>query len=454
MVQIPKERKPKLIEKNNCISLHNIRYIHDYVTFCKVIIEPFQTIVKELYREKFINTCDYMFKDVGYGVFVFILEGNIHTYQVFANTTEIKPGSQVITKKMISKNNKATRKNKKGIPITNKKQMGFHYCMFKAYKEWWKSETDKSIYYHMIENCLKGTNVTTCFFLNLNTFPVLFKRKCGQYILHQDVCKNNTKIKNNYIPVLSGASTKEHFDKCIVYPDAWEIVTQKRFGSYCTNNFIDSFDKINTNWSSKNNSIMFRGENKTCYQTDLNRNERVKVIELFNDIKQNDDIGINIDVGLINLKSKNFYIDDAMNTDNIQSIDEINGDEIKKIPMHIQSNSKYILDIDGHANPWRLCFELSYNSCIILMLSQYYSWFYDKLKHMKNVYIIDVNSPNLEQKIKSCLQKLERNDTIGKKIAKGSRQLYEKIINIQYIRQYMVEMLSGPDFDIIEYKNL
>lgn len=442
---MPKERKPKLVEKNNCISLKHIKYIHDYSTFFKQIIQPFQPIIKEPYQEKFVNTCDYMFKDVGYGAFVFIVDGKIHTYQIFANTTTTKPGSQIITKKMISNNNKATRKNKKGIPIKNKKQMGFHYCMFKAYKDWWKSETDKSIYYHLIETCLKGTNITTCFFLNLNTFPVLFKRKCNQYILHQDVCKHNTKITNTYIPVLSGATTKEHFDKCIVYPDAWEVVTRKRFGSYCTNNFMDSFNKINTDWNSKTDSIIFRGENKTCYQTDENRNERIRVINAFNNAKGVTDI--DIDVGLINMKPKNFYIDDAMNVEHIQTI--TSDASFDKIPMHIQSNSKYILDIDGHANPWRLCFELSYKSCIIVMMSQYYSWFYDKLKHMKNLYIIDVNHKNMDKEIVKCLSTLERNKHIGKKIAEGSLRLYEEIMNVDYIKKYLIDLLSEKEFDII-----
>jgi len=187
--QFPKERLPKLIEKNNCFSLKNVKYIHDYSKFKKIIIEPFLQIIKEFAKENFVNTCNYMFRNVGYGVFVFVLNGKIHTYQLFANTTTTKPGSKRITKKMIVNNNKTTRKYKKRIPITNKKQMGYPYCMFKAYKDWWKAETDRTIYYHLLESCLKNTNITTCFFLNLYTFPVLFKRKCGQYILHQDVCK-------------------------------------------------------------------------------------------------------------------------------------------------------------------------------------------------------------------------------------------------------------------------
>lgn len=469
---LPKERKPILIEKDNCVKLQNVKYIHDYSKFDKIIIQPFKNIIKDQFIEKFVNTCNHMFKKVGFGVFVFILNGEIHTYQVFANTTEIKPGSQNVTKKQILINNRhivkdnqeklktykkklkaniKTRKFGKDVPITNKKQIGYHYCFFKSYSKWWKRDHDKTLYYNLIQTSLKGTNITTCFFLNLYTFPVLYKKKCGQYILHQDICLNNEFQQNNYIPVLSGCTTKEHYDKCIVYSDAWEVITKKKFGPICSNNFIDSFGKINTNWSSKKNSIIFRGENKTCYQIDENKNDRIKTLRILNEIKNKKKVGIEIDTGLVFSESKTLYIDDKMNTENRTYVLKLIGVRqfSNLVPMYKQSNCKYILDIDGHANPWRLCFELSYNSCIILMLSQYYSWFYDKLKHMENVYIIDVNSETMEENLLTCLKQLERNDNIGKKIGEGAVKLYNEIMNLNYVRKYMTSLLTDKEFDII-----
>jgi hypothetical protein len=451
---LPKERKVKINHKNNCIQSKNINFIHDYKKFDKLIIQPFQAIIKPEIREQFINTCNHMFKNVGYGVFVFILNGKIHTYQLFANTTEIKPGTQTITKRHIKKNNKTRRKKGGktiGKPISDIKKMGVNYFKFKAYDNWWKAETDRTIYYDLLQKCLKGKNITTCFFLNLNTHPVLFKKKCQQYVLHQDICKNNNLEKNKYIPVLSGCTTKNHYDKCIVYPDAWEVITRKKFGMLCTNNFMGSFDKINTDWSTKTETLMFRGANKTCYQFDEDRNERIKVLKILNDIQNHRKINININAGLINSSIHDDSIDNNQNNGDtskiLKSIGVHNFSE--NIPMYQQSNCKYILDIDGHANPWRLCFELSYNSCIILFLSDYVSWFYDSLKHMKNVYIINVNSPTLEKDLYDCLTLLGKNDKIGKKIAEGAVDLYNNIINFNYIQKYMVSLLSEPEFDIL-----
>lgn len=451
--ELPKERIPVLYEKNNCFKLKNVKFIHDYFKFNKFIIQPFLTIVKPEIREKFKNTCDHMFKKVGYGVFVFILNGKIHTYQLFANTTEIKPGTQVITKRQILKNNKTRRKKTTksiGKPISDKKKMGTNYFKFKAYDNWWKAETDRSVYFDLLQKCLKGKDITTCFFLNLNTHPVLFKKRCKQYVLHEDVCKNNEVERNKYIPVLSGCTTKDHYDKCIVYPDTWEIITRKRFGILCTNNFIGSFDKINTDWSTKTDTLMFRGNNKTCYQFDEDKNERIKVLKILNDIKNHKKTNIKINVGLVNLGIHDTSIDNKQNYgDNNKILKSIGIHNFSEnIPMYQQSNCKYILDIDGHANPWRLCFELSYNSCIILLLSDYVSWFYSSLKHMKNVYIIDVNSSHLEKDLYECLTLLGKNDEIGEKIAEGAVDLYNEIMDYDYVKKYMISLLCEPEFDI------
>ena len=98
-IHIPKERIPDFENKNNCCKFEKIHFIHSYKEFNNIIINPFTPLIKPENSSNFKNTCRHMFKKVGFGVFVFIMNGKIHTYQVFANTTELKPGSNKITKK-------------------------------------------------------------------------------------------------------------------------------------------------------------------------------------------------------------------------------------------------------------------------------------------------------------------------------------------------------------------
>ena len=324
--------------------------------------------------------------------------------------------------------------------------MGFANCMINMSDNWWH-KLYNVIYFDMLSNCLKKTKITTCFFLNLYDYPVLYKKKCSQYILSENKCKNNKKQNNQYIPVLSGATTKNHYDKCLIYADAWELITQKKFSSTCQNKYYKVLDNINQNWNKKTNTIMFRGKNNSCNLNDFKKNDRLKVLSIINNI---DDIDIDIDVGLIRVTNKTILnINNQIDTSDSDMI--LN--KLKKFPEAIQmveqSNCKYILDIDGYVTAWRLCFELSYNSCIILFLSKYYSWFYDKLEHMKNVYIIDVNSKTLEKDIYECFKKLQGNDNIGKKIANGSIELFNEIMNMNYVKKYMCDLLSGDEFNLL-----
>ena len=298
------------------------------------------------------------------------------------------------------------------------------------------------------------------FFLNLYDYPVLYKHVCNQHILNEFMCSKNKKENNDYIPVLSGCSSNNYYDKCIVYADAWELVSKTKFlnrGKFVNRYYNEEYKKLNTNWGTKKDELIFRGKNNSCFPNDFEKNNRLKVLYLLNKIQESNKITnkININVGLnsVNHKllfnvEKNEIKVDISNEDKIinKLHDLVN---VQGVSMVEQSNSKYILNIDGYVTAWRLCFELGYNSCIILFLSQYHSWFYDKLKHMKNVYIIDVDSNNLEQDIIKCIKTLERNDNIGKKIANGSLDLFNEVMNFDYIKKYMVNLLSEKEFDII-----
>jgi hypothetical protein len=450
-VIIPSENKPTLKNKNNCYELENVKYIHSYKDFDDIIMQPYLPLFKDEYKKRFLNTCDHMFKKVGFGIFVYILKGKIHTFQIFANTTEIKPGSNNLinkTNKNKTKNknktNKNKNKNKTKKCLKNKKEWGFPYCMISCNNNWWNGFYSNyiNIYFDMLTTCLKKTTFTTCFFINLYDIPVLYNKKCKQFIFNDVVCKNNPIQSDQYIPVLSGATTQNHYDKCLIYVDAWEIISKKKFmdkfSNTCKNKYTDYLSNINQTWDNKKNTLIFRGKNNSCYKNDFKKNDRLKILEIFNNINidNNSNNSITIDVGLTN-------------NSNTFSSNEQTEFFKTKIPMNEQSNCKYILDIDGFVTPWRLCFELCYNSCIILFQSKYYSWFYDKLEHMKNVYIIDINSKTFKKDIYECLLLLQNNDNIGKKIANESTKLYNEIMNIKYVKKYMYALLSEPDFDLL-----
>jgi len=451
---IPKENVPKFKKNINCVKIDKIKYIHSYVDFKKNIINKFTKLIKPDCVDKFLNTCEHMFKKVGLGIFVYILNGKVHTYQVFANTTEEKPGSHKITKKQLASYKKKTQKLKFNI-LKDKKKWGFSNCMVNFKDKWWE-RFYTMVYFDMLQKCLEGSNITTCFFINLYDYPVLYNRKCNQHITNEEMCKNNVTQPNEYIPVLSGTITKDYYDKCLVYADSWEIASQTVYfnENTCKNRYDKKeFSKINDTWDSKKEELIFRGKNNSCYQNDFIKNDRLKVLKALKLLHDNSELSknININVGLTDLSTKSIISGNKLTVSNGRVISNQLKEwaSIAEMPMVEQANSKYILNIDGYVTAWRLSCELSYNSCIILVYSKYYSWFDNKLVHMKNVYKINVESPTLEDDLRKAINMFAKNDAIGEKIAKGAKKLYNGIMNVEYMTKYMTNLLSEKEFNIL-----
>lgn len=458
ITDFPKENIPKFKKNTDCVSIANIQYIFHYNEFKKQIFNPYKIFLKPEFVKNFENTCNHMFKKVGFGIFVFIFNGKIHTYQVFANITELKPGSNKITKKHLSSYKKKTKKQKLKFSILkDKKKWGFSNCMVHFKENWWE-KFYTIVYFDMLQKCLEGSTITTCFFINLNDFPVLYKKKCNQHILNEETCISNEKEDNIYIPVLSGTTTKDYYDKCLVYADSWEIASQTVFynENTCQNRYnANEFKKINTDWNTKKEEFVFRGKNNSCYPNDFIKNDRLKVLKVLKRLYDANEIpeNIKLNVGFTNFSKKSVFADNQLTSSDsnhiVKKLKEWS--HIEQMTMIEQSNYKYILNIDGYVTAWRLSCELSYNSCILLLYSKYYSWFHDKLVHMKNVYKIDVESDELKLKdeLSKALHIFANNDNIGKKIARGARKLYDEIMNVAYIKKYMTSLLLQKEFDIL-----
>jgi hypothetical protein len=451
---LPKENIPKFKKNTDCVMIDKIHYIFNYNEFKEKIYDKYKSFLKPEFVKKFENTCEHIFKKVGLGIFVFVVNGKIHTYQVFANTSELKPGTNKITKKHVSNYKKKTQKNKFPI-LKDKKKWGFSNCMVNFKENWWE-KFYTIVYFDMLKKCLENSTITTCFFINLNDFPVLYNKKCGQHISNEETCSNNQKESNIYIPVLSGATTKDYYDKCLVYADSWEIASQTIFynENKCKNRYNeDDYKKINDEWDTKKNELVFRGKNNSCYPNDFIKNDRLKVLKALKNLYDDNEIPekIKMNVGFTRFTNKSVFADNQLMCSNsnfiIKRLKEWSN--IEEMSMIEQSNCKYILNIDGYVTAWRLSCELRYNSCILLLYSKYYSWFHDKLIHMKNVYKINVEDNLLEDELSKALHIFAKNDNIGKKIAKGAKKLYDEIMNVEYIRKYMISLFLQKEFDIL-----
>ena len=450
---------PILKEHSNCIE-YTFNYIHDYDVFIKDIINPIIKSEPDI-QTKLLNTSNHMFNVVGYGVFVSIKDRKIFTFQPFANTSKPKPGTDELNDtdlstftqhKIETLNIKDELKDYHTI-TQNRNQWVFSDCIFFYWENWWKDiELYLNIYYDMLittcEYANKNTSLQfndTHFFINLFDQPVAFKKDCDRYIQHDIICSNN-KVRESspFIKIFSGSTTENHYDSCMVYADAWEVATQKKFGKSCRDWYFNKQKEVTTNWESKKNMITFRGRNSSCYPNDENKNDRLKVIKILKDVETS----IEKDIGLSGVVEQTLYVDGKLITSDKQKIKNIVGEFISPKTMIEQSKSKFIVDIDGYVTPWRLVFELSYCSVILLFKSKYTSWFYDKLKHLENIYIIDTNeNKNIVADINTAVNLFSNDDESCKRMATGAGELFKYLSNVDNLSKYMIDAINNKSFE-------
>jgi hypothetical protein len=450
------------LKKNTICIEYNFNHIHDYDDFLKNIINPISSTIdsSDDVKRKLLNSAHYMFNVVGYGVFVSIKDNKVSIFQPFANIYKTKPGSETLTTEDLETftNKKLTNlglepHTKPYHTITqNNKQWVFSDCIFFYWNDWWKDiELYLNIYFHMLTTICsyaqeKEQNIVdTFFFINLFDQPVAIKKNCRQYINQDIACKDKDPLDTSpFIQIFSGATSDLHFDTCMVYADAWEVATQEKFDNSCRDWYFDKDKLINKDWDKKDNIITFRGRNSSCYPNDEEKNDRLKVIKAIKKARTD----IKKDVGLSGVIEQTIYLDGKLITSEKAEIKKIVGDFASSKLMEQQSNSKFIVGIDGYVTPWRLVFELSYRSVILLFKSKYRSWFYDKLKHLENIYIIDMqDTSNFEKNIDDALTFFSTKDDECRAIATKAGELFEELSNKDKLSAYMIGAInSNKDF--------
>ena len=109
--------------------------------------------------------------------------------------------------------------------------------------------------------------------------------------------------------------------------------------------------------------------------------------------------------------------------------------------MDEQTNYKYIIHVDGHVSAYRLSKELSSYSTILKVdsLYDYKLWFSDYLKKNKHYIPIKKDLSNLEETILWC----KKNDNKCKKISLNSIELYNKIMNKDFVFDYFSNIINS-----------
>lgn len=401
-----------------------------------------------------LNTIDYVFKELKRGVFVQIMNNKIHTFVAINNYENI--GFDI--RKHLAFD-PAKHRNLDG--FIRKAQMDhfrYHrlikrqeesiYFLDCAINLWERNVKDSEVdvdwlytyQYHMLTELLRARKINDCeFFINSKDQSLLVKE--GEYSPHYHILGNLTtpmnRKSNKYIPMLNFGSHKRFADLAIPTNDDWELITQKIFLGLCRDPYIDVFKNINHDFDNKIPTCIFRGGSTGC-GTVIKNNPRLKAAYLSQKYERHPKYRQYLDAKLISFKPKpkkhysNQYVD-------IIDPKKLKLRLSKKMTFGQISNYKYVLSIEGNIAQFRLTLELSYNSVLLMVKSDFYIWYQPLLKPWIHYVPVKADLSDLMDRIHWC----RTHDNKCKEIAANARAFYHKYINEEAVFDYMEMLLNN-----------
>ena len=288
-------------------------------------------------------------------------------------------------------------------------------------------------------------NVNVEFFIHKRDFPLKKLNKTESYDAIYGV--NYPLISHNYesyCPILCFSTTQEHADLCVPTWEDYSVASQAE-GKF----FADSCKKyspllgLEIKWESKINTAVFRGSTTGSGVT-IETNPRLKLAYL-SSLNKLDYDGL----PLLNAKITKWNLRPRILNGELHTI------EVDKYPLNLiyekdckkyfmttkqQATYKYIINVDGHVQAFRLSFELSLGSVILYTDdSKYYTWFSKALQPWVHYVPIKSNMEDLFDKIQWC----KENDNTCQQIAYNARAFYNNFINKQYMFEYLSTLLTS-----------
>ena len=265
------------------------------------------------------------------------------------------------------------------------------------------------------------------FIVNRKDFPLLTLDKTPSYSNLYDKTKKMDQPDNPWI-ICSQCKTENHYDINFPTTDEW--------------NFILRPQDVETDWSKKYPTAIWRGKSTGCGVT-IKNNNRLKLADISHKWKSNNNYNQNnevdktpyLDVGIsqfvkrlkvtnqiiyyLNPKDLDFYISKFMDYKD-------------------QSYCKYWFNIEGNASAYRFGTIFSLNSVVINIKSKYYLWFEPLLT--KNEFV-EIEEDFNEGDIAKTIRYLKENDDKAEDIANNGRNFYKKYINKGIISEYWFKLM-------------
>ena len=400
-----------------------------------------------------INTFKYMFEKFKKGIYVKILNNELRVFLPFSNANFINEWSE-----KIKVDPKYENINEFFKYISNLEGFTFNKNYINSYTSSWYSnncllryeypvnegDTNISAIKNMLSELCENRKLPDVeFFINRRDFPILSKDGYEPYnhLWNSEAKPLLSHNYDKYLPILS-MSSKENFSDILIptYED-WIRVQNKE------NKFFVKSRQIYDNkisvlpWKNKKPTAVFRGSS-TGEGVTIDKNQRLKVAYLSYNTGNDENNVPYLDAGITkwNLRPKKLMGEEYLQ---ITDINNLPFKLLDKMSPCEQSEYKYIIHIDGHVSAFRLSYQLSLNSVILLVKSKWNVWFSSMLVPYVHYIPVKEDLSDLIEQIKWC----RNNDAKCENIIYNAKCFYNKYLSkdsiFDYFQKLFVEMKNS-----------
>jgi hypothetical protein len=392
---------------------------------------------KDLDSRAVSNTFKYIFYKLKKGIFIRIANNELQTFLPFTNAhyknefadkLQVSPKWKNIQSFLNYVSQKSGYyKSQDHIPldewVANNALVRF---------EFQRNEGDNNVVtlFNMFKTLCEKRNVPDIeFFVNRRDFPQLKNNDTEPYnhIYDSQHFPLLSHKYDKYAPLLSGSTSKNFADIAFPTYEDWARAVNQETGNVFPYSCREYPKIIKSNWKNKINKAVFRGATTGAGVT-LETNQRLKALDI---CEKNPDL---LDVGITswNLRPRKYEGEKYL-----QTIERSKYPLSNKLNLQDQSKYKYILTLEGHVAAYRLSYELSTESVILLAGSKWKMWYYNFLKPLIHYVPVAEDLHDLIEQIEWC----RNHDKECEQIALNAKKFYDTYLGTRGILDFLQKQL-------------
>jgi hypothetical protein len=277
--------------------------------------------------------------------------------------------------------------------------------------------------------CEKRTIADVEFFVNRRDNPLLTRDGTEPYdhLYGSEHTKLLSHDYDKYSPILSFSTTPRFADVLSPTYEDWARVVYQEDGQGIEYDCKTYPKIISIPWQDKVKKAVFRGST-TGQGVTAETNQRLKALEIG---EKRRDI---LDVGITKWNLRPRKLKDQQY---LKTIERDSYPLAKHLSPQQQSDYAYILNIEGHVSAYRLSYEMSFGSVILLVKSKWSMWITKFLEPYVHYVPVEEDLSDLTEKIEWCIN----NDEKCQEIAQNSLQFYDDFLKMDSILDYLQKVL-------------